>query len=387
MATNTAQTPDMFVPRVVTIKHDHDLTLRVTEYTEPLKAGEVGRDKTRAVVDFHVTRQPLIDSSNGQYIQDILATPEFVQHGNHIINLDEHDPRAVEAILCAIYRKNDDWKSSALGQEVVARTLNLHWEKLWDVVVSNRLLMVKSTLLNEWYALWYERHGQKPDSRLLYPCFVFNHAKGFASITKDLVHNHAYNDEYKSQKHPDLRVPFRVINALNAARGHKKNSLSRWIWSPMETVLEAGCDCKENTFFLYFKALKKTGGHPVEQQTDKSVSEVCHLLDSFSSHFTMRTPRQNCPCRRNWVRKVGSAVSETRKHFDGLCLGCMQHTEHKFLEDDSEYWGYVVDKHWDKHCRVSHDQASWYSSFMGRPDTRAWLLKRDRVTNRSYSAA
>ncbi|KAG9602199.1 hypothetical protein KCU77_g3403, partial [Aureobasidium melanogenum] len=363
MATNTARTPDMFVPRVVTINRDRDLTLRVTEYTEPLKAGEDGRNKIKTVVDFHVTRQPLIDSSNGQYTQDILATLESVQHGNHTINLDEHDPRAVEAILCAIYCKNDDWKSSALGQEVVARTLNLHWEKLWDVVVSNRLLMVKSSLLNEWFALWYERHGQPHDSRLLYPCFIFNHAEGFAAITKDLVHNHSYNLEHDIKKHPDLHVPPRVF-----ARNHLKSELAKRIWNPMKNVLDARCNCKEKTFFLYFKALKKTEGHPVEQQSRKSVSKVCQDLDKFSTYFTLPSSNKKCyPCGRNWIQTVEHA--------------------HEFLEDHDEYWGYVADEQWDKHCRISHDQAPWYSSFMGRPDTRAWLLKRNRVTNRSYSAA
>jgi len=45
METTTAATPASAVPRVVVIADNYDLTLRVTEYTKPLKTGEDGRDK------------------------------------------------------------------------------------------------------------------------------------------------------------------------------------------------------------------------------------------------------------------------------------------------------------------------------------------------------
>jgi hypothetical protein len=176
MATSIAAKPDSATPRVVIIADDHDLTLRVTEYTEPLKNGEDGHDKIEAIVDFKVTRKYLVDKSESAVIKKLLTTREFAEAGKSIINLDEHNPLAVEAILCAIYRKDEDWSLSTLGQSVTARTMKLHWEYLWDIVF-----------------------------------FQFNHADGFLSITKNLVCDFAHIEEYKNKRHPDLHVPPRVI--------------------------------------------------------------------------------------------------------------------------------------------------------------------------------
>lgn len=211
MATNGAGKPVSVTPRVVTISNDHDLTLRVTEYTKPLKTGEDGHDKIKAIVDFKVTRQYLVDNSKSEVIKKLLTTREFAEAGKNIINLDEHNPLAIEAILCAIYRKDENWRSSPLGEEVTARTLKLHWEFLWDVVFSNRFLIIEFRHLDAWFSLWYKKNGNAYGSDLLYPCFQFHHAQGFLSITKTLVYDHAHIVEYKNEKHPDLHVPPRII--------------------------------------------------------------------------------------------------------------------------------------------------------------------------------
>ena len=211
MATNIAAKPVSVTPRVVTISNDHDLTLRVTEYTKPLKTGEDGHDKIKAIVDFKVTRQYLVDNSKSEVLKKLLTTREFAEAGKKIINLDEHNPVAIEAILCGIYRKNETWTSSTLGQEVTARTLSLDLDYLWDVVFSNRFLIIEFHHLDAWFALWYEKNGHRYGTKLLYPCLQFNHAKGFLSITRTLVYDHAHIEEYKNKKHPDLHVPPRVI--------------------------------------------------------------------------------------------------------------------------------------------------------------------------------
>jgi hypothetical protein len=214
MATDIAATPDSVIPKVVTIADDHDLTLRVTEYTMPLQAGEDGLDKIKTIVDFQVTRQYLIDNSESQVLKKLLTTSEFAEAGKNIINLDEHNPLAVEAILCAIYRKDGNWKLSALGQGVTARTLNLHWEYLWDIVFSNRFFMIEFFHLDTWFHLWYEKNGSRYGSKLLYPCFQFNHVEAFLHITESMVYDCAHIREYKNQKYPDLHVPPRVISEL-----------------------------------------------------------------------------------------------------------------------------------------------------------------------------
>jgi len=212
METNIATPPDIITPKVVTIAEGHDLTLRVTEYTKPLQAGEDGHDKIKAIVDFNVTRQYLVDNSESEVIKKLLTTREFAEAGQSIINLDEHNPLAVEVILCAIYRKDETWRSSTLGEEVTARTLNLGLDHLWDIVSSNRFLMIEFFHLDMWFRLWYDKNGIHHGTKLLYPCFQFNHIEGFLFTTEYLVYNSAHVKEYKSTKHPDLHVPPRVIS-------------------------------------------------------------------------------------------------------------------------------------------------------------------------------
>lgn len=211
MATEIAPTPDNIVPRIVTIVNDHDLTLRVTQFTKTLEADEDRRDKIKAVVDFQVNRQHLVDNSEAEVLKKLLTTREFAEAGKCIINLDEHNPPAIEVILCAIYRKDEGWRASALGEKVTARTLKLYWEYLWDVVFSSRFLMIEFFNLDTWFRLWYEKNRAADDSRLLYPCFQFDHIEAFLSITKELVYDHAHIKEHKNEEHPDLHVPPRVI--------------------------------------------------------------------------------------------------------------------------------------------------------------------------------
>lgn len=215
MAIDIAPTSDSIVPRVVVIVDDHDLILRVTQHTRTQKAAEDGRNKTKAVVDFQVTRQYLVDNSESDFLKRLLTTRHFAEAGKRIIDLDEQNPLAIEVILCTIYRKDEGWRSSALGQEVTARTLKLHWEYLWDVVASTRYFMIEFFNLDTWFGLWYEKNHTADNSKLLYPCYQFNHAVGFLSITKNLVYNHAHIEEYKNENHPDLHVPPRIIGRFH----------------------------------------------------------------------------------------------------------------------------------------------------------------------------
>ncbi|KEQ76164.1 hypothetical protein M436DRAFT_79419 [Aureobasidium namibiae CBS 147.97] len=350
METNIATPPDSIAPRVVTIAEGLDLTLRVTEYNKPLQAGEDGHDKIKAIVDFNVTRQYLVDNSESEVIKKLLTTREFAEAGQSIINLDEHNPLAVEAILCAIYRKNESWRLSTLGEEVTARTLNLG--------LDHRILQP-------------------------FPYDRFNHIEGFLFITEYLVYNSAHVKEYKNTKHPDLHVPPRVISALNSARGHLRVLLARWLWNPMDDVLKAKCRCKEKTVFQYLKALTDTDGWPVDQQSRKSVNEVCEDLKTFKEHFSLPASHNICiNCGRDWHFVVANAIAEIQGYFDGMCLDCMDHTQPKFLDEHTDYWNHLDPEEWDAECRVHHGQATWYSSFMGRADTRNELLSRVRSQKR-----
>lgn len=127
----------------------------------------------------------------------------------------------------------------------------------------------------------------------------------------------------------------------------------------------AHCGCKEETVYLYLQALVKTGGYPIDQQGRKSVNAVCKELGSFDKHFSLPKSSKGCVnCAKDWTGIVARAVQETQAHFDGMCLDCMDHTQPKFLDEHTDYWNYLLrNKKWDLNCRVSHGQATWYSSF------------------------
>ena len=204
--------PDANALKVVTISDNHDLILRVTEYTKKLAASDDGHDKIKAVADFQVNRQFLIDNAESGFFRTLLTTRSFAEAGKNFIKLDEHNPSGVEVILCAVYSKDENWKSSAIGQAVTAHTLQLPAQNLWDVVTSNQFMMMQFFHLDNWFVRWYARNGHAtPNEMLLYPCLQFHHAVAFMQVTKALVYECAYIVEFRSKNHHDKHIEPRVL--------------------------------------------------------------------------------------------------------------------------------------------------------------------------------
>lgn len=132
-------------------------------------------------------------------------------------------------------------------------------------------------------------------------------------------------------------------------------------------MMYAQCNCKEKTVFQYLKALVETGGYPIDQQGRKSLNQVCKELQTFKKHFVLPESHKSCGmCGRVWSLVVSNAASNIQSYFDGLCLDCMDHTQPKFLDEHMDYWNHLAPGKWDLKCRVSHGQATWYSSFSKR---------------------
>ncbi|THZ23287.1 hypothetical protein D6C91_03717 [Aureobasidium pullulans] len=373
--------PDANALKVVTISDNHDLILRVTEYTKKLGASDDGHDKIKAVADFQVNRQFLIDNAESGFFRTLLTTRNFAEAGKNFIKLDEHNPSGVEVILCAVHSKDENWKSSAIGQAVTARTLQLPAQNLWDVVTSNQFMMMQFFHLDNWFVRWYARNSHAtPNEMLLYPCLQFHHAVAFMQVTKALVYECAYIVEFRSKNHHDKHIEPRVLHALNSARGHLRVLLSNWLFKKVKAMMEVSCDCKEKTVYQYIKALVETKGYPIDEQNRKSINEVCKNLATFPVHFKLPESSKSCStCNSDWGYIVSSAIDSIKKHFDGLCLDCMDHTQPQFLDEHWDYWNHLSSgRQWDRNCRVKHSQSTWYSSFMGRADTRDHILRRAR---------
>lgn len=65
-----------------------------------------------------------------------------------------------------------------------------------------------------------------------------------------------------------------------------------------------------------------------------------------------------------------SAVSKTQDDvqwtIDGLCLDCIDTSPTKTGDLDSDYWEHDRLKLCDAGCKISHEQPTWYFSFMSR---------------------
>jgi hypothetical protein len=83
-------------------------------------------------------------------------------------------------------------------------------------------------------------------------------------------------------------------------------------------------------------------------------------------------------CQQVYLVLVAASAAE--KYFDGLCLDCMHRSKLQKGQDsraDTEYWEHNVSKagRWDTSCRITHNQSTWYVSWLGRDDIRQKLLK------------
>jgi len=83
-------------------------------------------------------------------------------------------------------------------------------------------------------------------------------------------------------------------------------------------------------------------------------------------------------CRKmEWETVVLQAKANTEKYFDGLCLDCMDRSKPHGKNLDDEYWKHneSVGGRWDTRCRITHNQSTWYVSWLGRPDLREKIMR------------
>ena len=82
---------------------------------------------------------------------------------------------------------------------------------------------MKIGFLNSWYGKWYDKQGFNPkiiedvlDQRqLLFPCWRFNHAQGFATATQFLTYcSFGHITEDNPSEFDDLHLPHRIICKL-----------------------------------------------------------------------------------------------------------------------------------------------------------------------------
>lgn len=190
MATNDVQVEVIHA----TIAAPHDLTLRLECETVQQKNEDGQNHGTQKIYLFYVSRTTLTDLN---HFKSMLAG-SFSEAKQDVVTLYDDHPKALKLLLQMLHGKYD--------KETYEATLETVWH-LFQVALKreippNALVDIAG---KSWFEGWYERHdahGFKYDDyrMLLYPCYTFDYASGFAAATKFLAYN---GHRHITEKRPD----------------------------------------------------------------------------------------------------------------------------------------------------------------------------------------
>lgn len=178
---------------------------------------------------------------------------------------------------------------------------------------------------------------------------------------------------------------------INHARGGLRTKIHRGIWERIKPLLVEGddcCTCGEwaETAGHYFAALVKTGAYPLEETFPKS--SVNTILNQLGNFKMLHSPDEDCyACDKYWNLVIEDACAWTAKSFDGLCMDCMDKSRPKRENTDVDYWKHLksVDGRWDRKCRITHGESTWYISWCGRGEHRQKLLEQHKAAKKANS--
>ena len=267
-------------------------------------------------VDFQIRKEVLVDKSR---VFKKLLTSKFAEAKNDIVTLEGDQVTSMEIWFRVLH---------------AARIDNIHTvplEEMWHLAAACDKYDLNIGDLKGWFGDWYDKSPRQLDPRkLLYPCWIFVHA--------------------------------------------------RELFEPNERLLKANCICKERTLFDYEKALYRIGVWPLERVAQRnSIRVILAALDLFS----YVPPKQACSryCQRDYKAIVAAAQALTQGYFDGLCLDCMDKSKPKTGDADMDYWLHndLGETGRVEGCRFLHKQPTWYFSFMGRKEERDRFREKKQV--------
>lgn len=196
----------------ITVAENHgDLTIEIVEYDEDIKDGN-GERAIRQRIDFLVSREVLVKSS--QYFTVLLCSSKYGEANKDSITLHDSSVASMAIWFRVLHGAEPDY--------------DVKLDEMWHLVAACDKYQFEITKLRVWFAKWYRKqpiehwlklsmnkalHNQAPDPRsLLYPCWIFDHAKGFMRITKFLAYScTGHIVECNPTKFYNFHLPPRVI--------------------------------------------------------------------------------------------------------------------------------------------------------------------------------
>lgn len=167
-----------------------------------------GRDrKVVCIHELEVSREVI---SKNKYFNKVSFSKSFADTGKDFYEVKDDDPAALEIWLRLFHGCLDKAKMRATISNI------------WNVLVLAQKYDFDShhPELTKWFFAWYEENIAAHDSieeqtcqELLYPCYHFDHAPGFAAITKHLAYNSVGHIEERRPKGVDpIRKEHHVKN-------------------------------------------------------------------------------------------------------------------------------------------------------------------------------
>jgi hypothetical protein len=163
------------------IAPEHDLTIIIKE----TKLRGEGDDEERflCVHEFEVATAVMREC---KYFKVVLSSKKWVDTGKETYEINDDDPAAFEIWLRLFH--------GCLDKARMEASISTVWNLI--VVAQKYDFDAHCPELRDWFSAWYKENFAKHGSlsnptcqELLYPCYYFDHAPGFAAITKYLAYN------------------------------------------------------------------------------------------------------------------------------------------------------------------------------------------------------
>ncbi|TVY29433.1 hypothetical protein LHYA1_G001871 [Lachnellula hyalina] len=337
-----------------------DLILNIVEYDYATYNANGGHPPLRTAC-FKVSRQTLLDVAGNDYWKRLL-NGSFQEANSNEVTLKDDSVASMELWLRVFHGT------------LVEDSYLIPVEQIWHAIELSRKYLFHLEKLNAWFETYWTKLDKKSletdDLRaLLFPCQALEHAGAFAYVTKRLANEVAIHiEELNPTRFRHLRCEGRVIQQLNAVRGSMRGKIIAGLFEPLNDFCRLKCDVHEKCIAAYLEGVKRTEIWPLQHQHHKSNKDVTDSIGFL--HWKCSIPKGACYLCQNQLS--GANIRKTRSdlmsYWEGLCLDCMDISQPKTGDSDTDYWLHNRLRIWGSRCRLSHTRNTWYFSFMGRPE-------------------
>ncbi|KAF2441643.1 hypothetical protein P171DRAFT_456641 [Karstenula rhodostoma CBS 690.94] len=341
-------------------------------------------DSVRHVTEVQVSSSVCLKSPYLRTVINVAKDPTDITLGGDLKDSNDGIHKEAALVWLAHIHNLSTERMTELGLDKVSVVAVWEALQMWTHLEKRDNIMD----LQDWFNTLYDSAFSKMDldvyeaGLLAFPCQVFDHAVGFARVTKYLAYHHHGAIKERRPKGIKLKIyhlaPNEFIGPMNHARGGLKSTIHKHMWKKANNLLRfetSRCSCWDATIGQYLAALVKIDAFTIEDALQRSsFQEILDRMKEFTFDY-------NPACRRcrsiDWVYVVQMTRQAAQGYFDGLCLDCMDRSKPKGKDLDDEYWriNSSVKNRWDSRCRVPHKQATWYVSWLGRDDIRQKLLR------------